>query len=147
MKSLGLVGPLSSENTLVYLVLCLRSLRGERSPRKARLFLASKASWLEATETPFDLSGKVALVTGASRGIGQAIAEALAEAGATVVGTATSDSGAEAISARMDEQWGQVGTHSARACGRSCGRGHEVGRHGFEERGRGGEGEAAPAET
>ena len=43
------------------------------------------------------LQGEVALVTGASRGIGAAIARALADAGATVVGTATSASGASAI--------------------------------------------------
>ena len=43
-------------------------------------------------------AGKVALVTGASRGIGQATAVALGKAGATVVGTATSDAGAAAIS-------------------------------------------------
>jgi 3-oxoacyl-[acyl-carrier protein] reductase len=42
-------------------------------------------------------SKQVALVTGASRGIGRAIAQVLAEAGFTVVGTATSDSGAAAI--------------------------------------------------
>jgi len=45
-----------------------------------------------------DLTGKVALITGASRGIGQAISLILGKNGATVIGTATSESGADAIS-------------------------------------------------
>jgi 3-oxoacyl-[acyl-carrier protein] reductase len=50
------------------------------------------------------LDGKVALVTGASRGIGVAIADMLGKAGATVIGTSTSEGGAEQISARFAEQ-------------------------------------------
>ena len=49
------------------------------------------------------LENQVALVTGASRGIGKAIAIALARAGAKVIGTATSEAGAEAISAYLKE--------------------------------------------
>jgi len=49
------------------------------------------------------LEGKVALVTGASRGIGQAIANTLGRMGATVVGTATTSHGAEQISAYLEQ--------------------------------------------
>jgi 3-oxoacyl-[acyl-carrier protein] reductase len=54
-----------------------------------------------------NLENQVALVTGASRGIGKAIALELARQGAKVVGTATSASGAEAIGAYLAEFGGQ----------------------------------------
>jgi 3-oxoacyl-[acyl-carrier protein] reductase len=53
------------------------------------------------------LQGEIALVTGASRGIGAAIAAELAEQGATVIGTATTESGAAAIG----EQLAAAGGH------------------------------------
>lgn len=54
-----------------------------------------------------NLENQVALVTGASRGIGKAIALELARQGAKVVGTATSESGAQAISGYLAEFGGQ----------------------------------------
>jgi len=51
----------------------------------------------------FSLNDEIALVTGASRGIGKAIAMALGEQGATVVGTATSEKGADAITQYLKE--------------------------------------------
>ncbi len=49
------------------------------------------------------LEGEVALVTGASRGIGDAIARVLAKEGALVIGTATTEAGAESISTKLAE--------------------------------------------
>lgn len=49
------------------------------------------------------LEGQIALITGASRGIGQAIALALGAQGATVIGTATSQSGADNITANFQQ--------------------------------------------
>ena len=53
------------------------------------------------------LNGQVAIVTGASRGIGEAVALALARAGAVVVGTSTSDKGAEHVTKLLADAGGK----------------------------------------
>jgi NAD(P)-dependent dehydrogenase (short-subunit alcohol dehydrogenase family) len=56
----------------------------------------------------FDLSGKVAIVTGASRGIGEAIALTFAQAGARLVLSSRKQEGLDAVAAKIREQGGQA---------------------------------------
>ena len=62
---------------------------------------------------PFDLSGRLALVTGASRGIGEAIARGLAAAGARVIVASRKLEGCETVAASIRRAGGQA---EARAC-------------------------------
>ena len=58
--------------------------------------------------SPFDLTGKVAIVTGASRGIGAAIAVALAEAGASVVVSSRKQESVEAVAHQIRSSGGEA---------------------------------------
>ena len=64
-------------------------------------------------------SQQIALVTGATRGIGAAIAQALAASGMTVIGTATSAAGAEKISAALAAQFGTRANGAKQRTGRN----------------------------
>ncbi|MGX7952874.1 SDR family NAD(P)-dependent oxidoreductase [Tsuneonella sp. HG249] len=56
---------------------------------------------------PFDLNGKVAVVTGSSRGIGRAIAERLAQRGARVVISSRKQEACEEVAAAINAEWGE----------------------------------------
>jgi len=65
------------------------------------------------THEPFDLDGRIALVTGASRGIGEAIARTLADHGATVIVSSRRAEGCESVARSIREAGGKA---EARAC-------------------------------
>jgi NAD(P)-dependent dehydrogenase (short-subunit alcohol dehydrogenase family) len=64
-------------------------------------------------QQPFDLSGKVALITGASRGIGEAIAVAYSQAGAKVVLASRKQAGLDEVAQRIRESGGEALTAAA----------------------------------
>jgi NAD(P)-dependent dehydrogenase (short-subunit alcohol dehydrogenase family) len=66
-------------------------------------------------QAKFDLSGKIAIVTGASKGIGRAIAEGLAECGAHVVVSSRKREAVEAVAAAIRERGGQASAVAAHA--------------------------------
>ena len=61
---------------------------------------------MSATSNLFDLTGKIAIITGSSRGIGKAIAEALAEQGATVVISSRNQDACDPVAAAINDQHG-----------------------------------------
>ena len=75
------------------------------------------------------LTGQVAIITGASRGIGEGILSALAKTGATVVGTATSAKGAETISEAIAELGGNLLQGNDRQVDRAAAKADAEGRH------------------
>jgi NAD(P)-dependent dehydrogenase (short-subunit alcohol dehydrogenase family) len=70
----------------------------------------------------FDLTGKAALITGGSRGLGQAMAAGLASAGAEVVLTSRNEEEAAAVAAEIAAEYGHraVGMRADVACGEDC---------------------------
>ena len=74
-----------------------------RAVSRSRIIVVAQMTAAAAPRSPFDLAGRVALVTGSSRGLGAAMARALAKAGADVVLHASTKSPADAAAALASE--------------------------------------------
>jgi len=84
------------------------SMRNTQTGETGEGFAKSFSGATMPTVDPFDLSGKIALVTGASRGIGESVARMLAAHGARVIVSSRKADGCESVAAAIRGDGGQA---------------------------------------